>query len=265
MSEIITFLETNQLLLVFICSLTGYLMGSISFARIVYYSVTNAKEIEFYSEPVVNSDETFDTNFVSASLVNKRIGAKYGCITSLADIIKVAAPALIVKLLFTTEPYFLIIMVFGMIGHYLPVYYKFIGGRGETIMLGSMFVVNWFGTLFVNAVSTILGFITGSVVLMRYAGYYLMIFWLWYHFHDYRYAVFMFLMNFLFVFSMRKEIARIIELRKKGLMKMTQEELSENMFMGKGIGRAIDRYSLPALYLKLKNKYGQNSAGENKG
>jgi len=45
---------------------------------------------------------------------------------------------------------------------------------------------------------------------------------------------------------------------------MTREELSESMFMGKGIGRAIDRYSLPALYTKFKNRTGQNSTGENK-
>jgi glycerol-3-phosphate acyltransferase PlsY len=264
MNEIVMFLENKPLLLISLCALTGYLTGSISFARIVYFSVTKNKEIEFYSEPVKNSDEKFDTDFVSATLVNKRVGAKYGCITSIADILKVAIPMLMVKMIFKTEPYYLIVPVFGMIGHYLPVYYNFIGGRGETIMLGSMFVVNWFGTLLVNVVSTILGFITGSVVVMRYTGYYLMIFWLWHYFHDYRYAVFMFVMNLLFVYSMRKEIARIIELRKKGLMKMTGEELSESMFMGKGIGRAIDRYSLPALYTKLKNRTGQNSTGENK-
>jgi glycerol-3-phosphate acyltransferase PlsY len=227
--------------------------------------VTKNKQIEFYSEPVKNSDEKFDTNFVSATLVNKRVGAKYGCITSIADILKVAIPMLIAKLLFKTEPYYLIVPVFGMIGHYLPVYHNFIGGRGETIMLGSMFVASWFGTFAVNIVSILLGFITGSVVILRYAGYLLMIFWLWVHFHDYRYALYMFLMIFLFVFSMRKEIARIIELRKKGLMNMTGEELSESMFMGKGIGRAIDHYSLPALITKFKNRTGQNNRVENKG
>jgi len=265
MTEIVSFLEDKPLLLISLCALTGYLTGSISFARIVYYSVTKNKQIEFYSEPVKNSDEKFDTNFVSATLVNKRVGAKYGCITSIADILKVAIPMLIAKLLFKTEPYYLIVPVFGMIGHYLPVYHNFIGGRGETIMLGSMFVASWFGTLAVNIVSILLGFITGSVVILRYAGYLLMIFWLWGHFHDYRYALYMFLMIFLFVFSMRKEIARIIELRKKGLMNMTGEELSESMFMGKGIGRAIDHYSLPALFTKLKHRTGQNNTGENKG
>lgn len=264
MNEIVFFLENKPLLLISLCALTGYLTGSISFARIVYYSVTKNKKIEFYSEPVKNSDETFDTNFVSATLVNKRAGAKYGCITSIADILKVAIPMLIAKLLFKTEPYYLIVPVFGMIGHYLPVYHNFIGGRGETIMLGSMFVASWFGTIAVNIISIILGFITGSVAILRYAGYLLMILWLWGHFHDYRYALYMSLMILLFIFSMRKEIARIIELRKKGLMNMTGEELSESMFMGKGIGRAIDHYSLPALITKFKNRTGQNNRVENK-
>lgn len=254
MNEITAFLENRPMLMVFLCSITGYLTGSISFARIIYYRVTKSKVIEFYSEPVKDSDETFDTNFVSATLVNKRIGAKYGCLTSIADILKVALPMLAVKLLFTSEPYFLIIPIFGMLGHYLPVYNKFIGGRGETVMLGSMFVADWFGTLFVNLISTVLGFISGSVVILRYAGYFLMIFWLWYR-YDYRYAIFMSLMIALFVFSMRKEIAKIIELRKRGLMKMTQEELSESMFMGKGLGRAIDKYSIPAIIKKILNRH----------
>lgn len=260
MNEIIPYLESNPWLLVSLCCITGYLFGSISFARIIFSGVTGEKHIEFYSEPIANTDEAFDTNFVSASLVNKRIGAKYGCMTSVADILKVAIPMLIVKFLFPSEPYYLLVAVFGMIGHYLPVYYNFIGGRGETIMLGSMFVVNWFGTLLVNLVSTILGFITGSVVVLRYAGYFLMIFWSWNHFKDWRYALFMFLMILLFVFSMRKEITRIIELRRKGLLKMTGEELSEAMFMGKGLGRAIDRYSLPALFRKLQTGRNKNAA-----
>ncbi len=254
MNETLAFLESKPLLLSALCALTGYLMGSISFARIVYYSVTKSKEIKSYSETVRGSDETFDTDFVSASLVNKRIGAKYGCITSIADILKVAAPMLVARLLFKTEPYFLIIPVFGMIGHYLPVYHGFVGGRGETVMLGSMFVVNFFGTIIVNVASTILGFITGSVVVLRFTGYMLMIFWLWYYFNDYRYAVFMFLMNFLFWFSMRKEVSRFYDLKKRGLLELTQEQLSEDMFMGKGIGRAIDRYSIPSLIKRIRNK-----------
>ena len=254
MNEAIAFLESHPLLLILICSVTGYLLGSISFARIIYSRVTKGKELEFYSEPIAGSDEKFDSDFVSASLVNKQIGAKYGCLTSVADMLKVALPTLAAKLLFTSEPYFLIIPLFGILGHYLPVYHNFIGGRGETIMLGAMFVVNWFGTIIVNIASTILGFITGSVVILRYAGYFLMIFWLWHHYHDYRYGLFMFLMYSLFWFSMRKEIALLIKLRKRGLWNDTNEQLSEKMFMGRGVGRAIDKYSLPSLFKKFRNR-----------
>lgn len=254
MNDLIVFLESKPVLLSFICALTGYLFGSISFARIVYYSVTKSTEIEPWKEPIKGSGETFDSDFVSATLVNKRIGAKYGCLTSVADILKVAIPMLIVKFLFKSEPWYLIIPVFGMIGHYLPVYHGFKGGRGETVMLGSMFVVNWFGALLVNVFSTILGFITGSVIVLRFSGYLLMIFWLWWYFNDYRYALFMFLMNFLFWFSLRKEVAKYSEFKKKGILDQTQEEQSEGMFMGRGIGRALDRYSLPVLFRKFKKK-----------
>jgi glycerol-3-phosphate acyltransferase PlsY len=72
----------------------------------------------------------------------------------------VAVPMVAARYLFTSGPYFLIIPVTGIIGHYLPVYHRFIGGRGETIMLGSMFVINWSGAILVNILSTLLGFLT---------------------------------------------------------------------------------------------------------
>ena len=178
MNEITAFLESRPLLMVLLCSITGYLTGSISFARIIYYSVTKKSSIEPFSEPVPHSDETLESDLVSATLVTKRIGARYGCLTSIADMIKVALPTLLVKIFFTTEPFYLVIALFGVIGHNLPVYHNFQGGRGESPILGILLVINWFGLLLVNVVSTILGFITGSVLVIRWGGYVLMIFWL---------------------------------------------------------------------------------------
>src|SRR5512136_3100264 len=116
MNDAIAFLENHPLLLVILCSISGYLLGSISFARIVYRKVTKGKDLEFYSEPIEGTDEKFDSDFVSATLVNKLIGAKYGCLTSLADMLKVALPTLIAKIVFTSEPYFLIVPIFGILG-----------------------------------------------------------------------------------------------------------------------------------------------------
>jgi acyl phosphate:glycerol-3-phosphate acyltransferase len=254
MSEVTDFFLQKPWLLIILCSLSGYLIGSVSFARIVYFIVTKNRKIESFSEPVPHSEEIFESDLVSATLVSKKIGAGYGCMTSFADMLKVAVPSLLVKLLFSSQPYFLLTALFGVIGHNLPVYYRFKGGRGESSILGILLVINWTGLLLVNLAATILGFVTGSVLVVRWGGYVLMIFWLWYHFNDWRYALFMILINFFFWFSMRKDLLRFIELKRKKGIEFTEEDVSKFILMGKSLGRAIDRYSLYAVYKKLKNK-----------
>lgn len=254
MSEATAYLLHKPWLLAILCSLTGYLIGSVSFARIVYFIVTKNRKIEAFSEPVPHSEEIFESDLVSATLVTKKIGARYGIMTSLADMLKVAVPTLLVKLVFTTEPYFLLTALFGVIGHNLPVYYRFKGGRGESSILGILLVINWFGLLLVNLTATVLGFVTGSVLVVRWGGYVLMIFWLWYNFEDWRYGLFMILINFFFWLSMRKDLLRFIELKKKKGIEFTEEDVSQFILMGKSLGRALDRYSVYAVYKKLKNR-----------
>jgi acyl phosphate:glycerol-3-phosphate acyltransferase len=254
MNEAIAFFLQKPWLLTILCSLSGYLIGSVSFARIVYFIVTKKRRIESFSEPVPHSEEIFESDLVSATLVTKKIGARYGCMTSFADMLKVAVPTLLVKLLFISEPYFLLTALFGVIGHNLPVYYRFKGGRGESSILGILLVINWTGLLLVNLAATILGFVTGSVLVVRWGGYVLMIFWLWYCFNDWRFALFMILINFFFWFSMRKDLSRFIELKRKKGIEFTEEDVSQFILMGKSLGRALDRYSLYAVYKNLKNR-----------
>lgn len=250
------FLNDHPWLTAIICSLTGYLIGSVSFARIVYFMTTRKSQIEPFSEPVPHSDETFESDLVSATLVTKKLGARYGVITSLADMLKVAFPTLLVKLLFPAELYFMLIALFGVAGHNFPVYYGFAGGRGESSILGIILVINWFGLLVANLAATVLGFIAGSVLVIRWGGYVILIFWLWYWFDDWRYALFMLLINCLFWISMRKDLVRFIELKKKGLV-FTEEDVSEFILMGKSMGRALDRYSLYAIIKRMVSKSGE--------
>ncbi len=73
MSDAIVFLEGKPVILALICSITGYLIGSVSFARVVYFLVTKKSKIEAFAEPVPHSDETFESDLVSATLVAKRL------------------------------------------------------------------------------------------------------------------------------------------------------------------------------------------------
>lgn len=244
MNEALVFANSNPWLTAIACSVAGYLIGTVSSARIVYFLATGKRNIEPFAEPVPNSDEVFESDLVSATLVNKRLGAKYGCITSIADMIKIALPVLLVKLAFDVQPYHLLVALFGVAGHNFPAWYGFRGGRGESPIIGSLLVTSWSGFILTNLASVVLGFITGSVLVMRWGAYLIMPVWLWFQFRDWRYVVFMVLLVVLFVISMRKDLARFSELKRKRGSKFSEEEISEFILMGKSPGRMLDRYGL---------------------
>ena len=214
MNEIIPYLEAQPILLATICSIAGYLIGSVSSARIVYFLSTGKSTIDPFSEAIPGSDEKFESDMVSATLVNKKLGAKYGCLTAILDMVKVGLPMLLVKLAFSSHPYFLLFALFGVLGHNLPIYYRFRGGRGESPIIGSLLVISWVGYLISNILSWILGFITGSVLVMRWGAYVLLPLVLWFQFKDWRYVLYMVIINILFWFSMRNDLARFQELKK---------------------------------------------------
>ena len=61
----------------------------------------------------------------------------------------------------------------------------------------------------------------------------------------------MILANLIFWNSMRKDLVRYGELKTEVDVEVTQEQVSDFLLMGKGIGRFLDNYGLPALLGKL--------------
>ncbi len=244
----------STLALLVLSGITGYLIGSISFARLLTRMVTKSSYVKPINEPVPGSDIMFQSNSVSATAAHLNLGKKYGCLTALLDMSKVAIPTFLFSLFFPDQPYYLLVAACGIAGHNYPIYHGFKGGRGESPMLGAMLVINWFGILIANAASLILGYLTGSVLVIRYGWYVLMIFWYWIYFDSYFHVIFMVIANFLFWFSMRHDLATFADLKKVDDLEVSEEAVSDFLLMGKGLGRFIDRYGLPALLKKLLNK-----------
>ncbi len=136
-----------------------------------------------------------------------------------------------------------------MIGHIYPIFYRFVGGRGLSPLIGSLLVINWYGLIIGNLAAVLLGYLTGAVLVMRWAWMGIMIIWFAVFFKDPWLAAYMAAACFLFFFAMRRELATAIKIGKS--RKSTQEEVSEFMLMGKGLGRFIDRYGVPALIKKV--------------
>jgi len=247
-------LTQNIVIMIGLSVLFGYLVGSISFARLITYFVTKSFKVKEINEPVPGTDITFSSDSISATAVNINLGKKKGCLVSILDMTKVAIPTLLFRLLFPEEPYFLLVAAAGIAGHNYPVYHRFQGGRGESPIIGALLVINWFGILIANVAGMILGYLVGSVLVMRYGWYFLTIFWYWIFFNDIYYVLFAVVANFIFWNALRVELYKYYKLEKEQNLDASEEAVSEFLLMGKGLGRFIDNYGFPALIKKILKK-----------
>jgi glycerol-3-phosphate acyltransferase PlsY len=256
MNSLMETLTEKSWLLMSLASLAGYLIGSISFARIVTSLFSEGGKVKKIERKIPDTDITLESDTVAATSVTLNLGKKYGCFTAVLDMIKVALIVWFFLHFFPDTNAFLLTAMFGMLGHVYPIYHRFKGGRGQSPLLGALVVINWFGVLIANFAAVVLGYLTGSVLVMRWGWMVLMIGWFALYFRDPYYVAYIFLANILFFFSMRKELATGLEIGRN--RESTQEEVSEFMLMGKGLGRFIDRYGLPAL---IKKAFGLKKRG----
>jgi glycerol-3-phosphate acyltransferase PlsY len=240
-------------LIALLAALIGYLMGSISFARIVAGRVKPEADITKYVEPLPDSDLVYEDDAVSATLVNLHVGWQYGCLTSILDMIKVIVPLVVFLLLFPDQPYYLIVSVAAMVGHNWPIYYHFNGGRGESVFYGSMLVIDPLGAVVCNIAAVILGVLIGQVHMVRWGGMALLIPWLWWRTNDPYIVAYGVFMNVVFWIAMRGDLRQYREIYRSGALR-SQEDWSDFLDMSRELGRFMDRYSIPALIGRLTGR-----------
>jgi glycerol-3-phosphate acyltransferase PlsY len=201
-----------------IAALVGYVIGSISFARIVSRFVAPQKDVTHTEMPIPGTDTTFRMHAVSATAVSLHLGPKYGCLTSLLDMLKVALPVALFRFAFPGQPYFLITAVTGIVGHCWPIFYGFKGGGGLSAIYGGMLVVSPLGVIVTGVGGLLLGLLVFRNVLVLYlAGLWLMIPWLWFTAYDMWYLAYAIAVNALFFVAMIPEIKTVRENQKRGI------------------------------------------------
>ncbi|MBN1246788.1 MAG: glycerol-3-phosphate acyltransferase [Anaerolineae bacterium] len=220
----------------------GYLTGSISFARIIMRVVAPGQEltgIEF-GEP----GEQRHVDAISGTAVSMTLGPKYGGLTAILDILKVALPALAFRLLFPDQPYFLISAALGLIGHNWPIYYRFRGGRGLSAIYAGYLVLDFWGTLITAVVGMLLGVVVLKMVYVSYlAGLWLMIPWIWFRTHNLAYLGYVLYTNAVFVLVLVPEIKKTMQERQEGKDKGFSDSMDITP-MGKMITRLATRLGL---------------------
>lgn len=231
----------------------GYLAGSVSFARLVARVVNPSADVTLIVTEL-GEGATFTSDSVSATAVRMKVGRRYGILTACLDMAKVAIPVLAFRLLFPGEPYAYLAAAAGLIGHDWPLYHGFKGGRGETAMIGALLVLDPVGLVLMVVLGMLLGFLAGNILVLRWAGLVLMIPWM-FLVTGVVAGAYMTFAVLVYLFAMRPELLQYWALRG-GEHDPSNEEIADEFGMGAGLGRAIDRYSIPGLVARRRSQAG---------
>jgi glycerol-3-phosphate acyltransferase PlsY len=232
-----------------LAGVTGYLIGAVSFSRLLLRIRAPGVDISQIQHTVQSSGEVFESGSTGATAVRFQLGNRYGCLVAILDMLKALLPTLLFKLWKPDASYYLITASLAVIGHNYPVYYGFKGGRGLSAIYGGFLVLDWIGVLITNTIGTLLSALLGQVLVMRWAGLVLMIPWIWFRTRDVAKLGYVLLANALFWLAMLPELRQYVRLRREGALPDEQEVAD---FMGMGsVYRVMKRFSVANL---LSNK-----------
>lgn len=222
-----------------LAAFAGYLVGGISWARIITRIFAPDEDITVTKLDVPDSDEKFDMGSVSATTVSMHLGSRLGLMTVVLDMLKIAVPALVFKLLYPgdpcPQPYYLVSAACGMIGHIWPVYHRFRGGRGLSAVWGGMFVIDWIGVFATSIVGMLLGPMIAREVYVAYmAGIWLLIPWLAWRFQGSpAHLIYGIAVNLIFIVASIPDIKQYVYWRKQG--KVDFSDTVQLTAMGRGM------------------------------
>ena len=189
----------------------GYFAGSISFTRLIVRIMKPDEKLDEMEVPVEGTDLKYKVTTFGATAASMRLGAKAGCAAGLADMVKVAVPVLIFRILFPGESYMLAAAVGGMAGHNWPIFYKFKGGRGISAYYGGLFVIDWVGALVTMIAGMVLGFVIVKDYFVAYmAGLWLLLPWVWMTTQRVDYLIYAVLVNIFYIVAMRRAGAQLL-------------------------------------------------------
>jgi acyl phosphate:glycerol-3-phosphate acyltransferase len=230
-----------QPLLALSAVLSGYLLGSVSFSRLVSRLLAPGVDISSIELRNSKTPEPMRCDLVSATSVSMHLGARAGCLAAGLDMAKLALPTLLWRLLLPGEPYAVLCATAGMLGHVWPVFYRFRGGRGLSAIYGGLLGLDWPGALITATVGMVFGmFVVRQVFLAYLAGVWLIVPWLWLRTHSLIHVGYGLAANAVFIIAMLPDI-RVMRRRRREGKAADFAEAMQMTPMGRGLYRIACR------------------------
>ena len=135
----------------------GYLIGSISFARLVFAKFKPGEKLDSIRTPTTDGEAEIISHAVGATNVMIAFGPRWGMAVSFLDALKALIPTLALRLVYPEDSYHLVVAVFVLIGHLWPVWYRFSGGGGNSSIIGMLLAISPLGLLITHAGGMLIG------------------------------------------------------------------------------------------------------------
>lgn len=145
--------------------LVGYLLGSVSGARIVGKKYAPNKDLSTTKVVLDGSGAHVNNQGVSPSSLQARAGAPAGLRAGAIDILKALVPTLVALLIWPDGPEYILVGSGAILGHVFPIYHRFVGGFGISPLLGALVVIDIRAALVSLIFFGLLGIILGRVFI----------------------------------------------------------------------------------------------------
>lgn len=179
------------------------------------------------------------------------IGTRWGLLTGLLDALKVAVPMLVARALGYGAEVEVAIAVGGLVGHVLPVWHRFHGGRGESSTYGALLTLDPLGVVVGLVLGTAMGFAAGNVLVFRWSPLVALVGFALIVRGDPLLAGYVAFALLFYVWATRGEFRQLAVLAQRGTAP-GNEEIAAELGMGGGFGRTIDRWGVPGMLRRAR-------------
>lgn len=224
--------------------LTGYLVGSLSFSRILLRLLTPEASLDHI--PLELGDDHGEVELMMGAGANKAaiiLGQKWGIIIAILDMTKIILPLILFRyLFFPTDPYFLYVAAFGLVGHNWPLYHRFKGGRGHSVMLGSLLIIDPLAVISTLLLGTLLSYtLFGSMVVGSFLWLIMIIPWFFLSTFDLNFVLYAVFINIIAIVTIIPEIRIYLQLRKEGKVEAYKDKFFQSTAQFRGMLK-MDNY-----------------------
>lgn len=202
--------------IVILIMLSGYLIGAISFARVMAYFVGNDINLDKSRTLISETGEKGVLSGIGASTVSLALGPKYGGIVSFLDMLKAFIPVLLLRILFPESPYDLIFSLFAIIGHNWPVYYRFQGGRGVSVLTGSLMAIDPIGTIVALIIGILIALLINNPPISFLLWFPFLALWSWVVREDIHLIVYSIILPILYILAALPDFKLAIAYQRQG-------------------------------------------------